>query len=73
MANNQSTHAYQIVARFQAMLAEDDNSSPLSNQHSEELALLIEAALDAVLVEQLEKMAVKLEQLAHDLRHDEVF
>ena len=72
MANGQAQHAKQIVDRFQEILAESNDIS-LSEEHKEELALMIEAALDALLVEQLEKMAVKLEQLAHELRHDEAF
>ena len=72
MANSQAQHAQQIVDRFQQILVASNDIS-LSEEHKEELSLMIEAALDAVLVEQLEKMAVKLEGLAHELRHDEVF
>jgi hypothetical protein len=71
MKSKQSEHARQVVERFQSILA--DAGETLSEQHSDELALLVEAALDASLVEQLEKMAVKLEAMAHDLRHDERF
>ena len=71
MTISQAQHAERVVNRFREMVTEAGHS--LQDEHYRELALLIEAALDAVAVEQLETMANKLETLAHAVRHDESF
>ncbi len=68
---NQSAHARSVVDRFRQMLLESGDT--LNDEHADELALLIESALDAALLDQLETMAVELEKIAHDMRHDEQF
>lgn len=71
MTVSQTKHASQVVNRFRQMLTEAGDS--LSDEHYQELSLLIEAALDVVAFEQLEACANKLEQLAHSVRRDESF
>ena len=71
MTVSQTKHASQVVNRFRQMLMEAGDS--LSDEHYQELSLLIEAALNAVAFEQLEVFASKLEQLAHSIRRDEDF
>lgn len=71
MPDQQAAAARRVVERLQAILTESGQT--LSAEHGDELALLIESALDAAVVERLEQTAVKLERMAHDLRHDELF
>ena len=71
MTVSQAPHAERVVNRFRSMVAEAGHS--LQDEHYQQLALLIEAALDAVAVEKLEAMATRLEELAHSVRHDENF
>ena len=42
----------------------------LDEEHYDELTLLIEAGIDTALVERLEKMADKLQELVHEVRND---
>ena len=71
MTVSQAKHAERVVNRFREMVTQAGHS--LQEEHYQELALLIEAALDAVAVEQLEAMASRLEQLAHSVRNDGSF
>ena len=50
---SQSKHAHKVVKAFKKMIPEDA-AKHLSEEYYEELALLIEAAIDSSLVEQLE-------------------
>lgn len=64
-------HAQEITERFREMVESTGDS--LSDEHYKDLALLIEAGIDTALVEQLEKMANRLDKLAHSVRHDAEF
>jgi hypothetical protein len=64
-------HAEEITERFREMIEEAGDT--LSDSHYKELTLLIEAGIDTVLVETLEKMANKLDKLSHTVRHNAEF
>jgi len=65
---HKTQHAQKITDRFREMLIQSGDS--LAEEHYDELTLLIEAGIDTALVESLEKMADKLQKLAHDVRND---
>ena len=60
-------HAQQIADRFRDLVEIAGDSLPAN--HYDELSLLIEAGIDTALVDYMEKMANKLEGLAHDIRN----
>jgi len=64
-------HAQEITERFRELVEITGDSLP--EAHYKELALLIEAGIDTALVEALEKMANRLEDMSHDLRHNAEF
>lgn len=64
-------HAQDITDRFREMVTQAGEE--LDEAHYEELALLIEAGIDTALVDVLEKMADRLDKLAHDVRHNAEF
>ncbi len=63
---NQSEHARRMVERFRELVASAGDSLPES--HYDELQLIIEAGVDAALIEQLEKVATRLEQFAAEIK-----
>jgi hypothetical protein len=67
-----TTHAQEITSRFRELVETAGDSLPV--EHYDELSLLIEAGLDAAMVDYMEIMANNLEKMAHDIRHSaEVF
>ncbi len=68
---HRTEHAQQITDRFREMLENAGDSLPAN--HYDELSLLIEAGIDTALVEHMEKMADKLENLAKDIRQSAEF
>jgi len=64
-------HAQEVASRFKELV--EKSGDLLSEDHYDELSLLIEAAIDTALVEQLEKVAGKLEKLSHAMRNDAEF
>lgn len=68
---HRNKHADEISRRFRQLVEEAGDSLP--DAHYDELALLIEAGIDTALLEQLEKMAAKLEALTASLRTDADF
>ena len=68
---HKTKHAQQIADRFRQLVEMAGDS--LSEEHYDELTLLIEAGIDTALVERLEKMADKLQALAHSVRNDAEF
>ncbi|MDX2465016.1 MAG: hypothetical protein QNK31_10980 [Porticoccus sp.] len=64
-------HAQQIADRFRDLVETAGDSLPAN--HYDELSLLVEAGIDTALVEYIEKMADKLESLAHDVRNSAEF
>jgi len=61
-----SKHATNISERFRELV--ESSGESLSENHYDELSLLIESGIDAALVEVLEKIANKVEGLAHEIR-----
>lgn len=64
-------HAIEITERFRELV--EQSGASLGDNHYDELSLLIEAGIDTALVEILEKMADKIESLAHDVRNNAEF
>ena len=64
-------HAQEITDRFRELVENAGDSLPV--EHYDELSLLIEAGLDAALVDYMEKTANKMEKMAHDIRHSAEF
>ena len=64
-------HAQKITDRFRELIEQAGHSLP--NEHYDELSLLIEAGIDTALVERLEKMADRIQKLAHSVRNDAEF
>ena len=64
-------HAKEIAQRFRELVEEAGDT--LADQHYDELALLIEAGIDTMLVETLEKTADALDELSHSIRHSAEF
>lgn len=64
-------HAQEIANRFRELV--EENGDKLEDNHYDELSLLIEAGLDAALVDYMEATASKLEKMAHDVRHSAEF
>lgn len=71
MTLSQAKHAEQVVKRFRQMVSEAGDT--LTDAHYQELSLLIEAALDAAIVQQLDTFASQLEQMAQAVRRDGAF
>ena len=61
-------HAQEITERFRELV--EDAGDRLPDSHYKELTLLIEAGIDTALVDTLEKMANRLDELSHSVRHD---
>jgi hypothetical protein len=68
---HRTKHAQQVTDRFRELV--ENKGDTLPDNHYEELALLIEAAIDTALVEQLEGIANKLDGLTHELRNNAEF
>jgi hypothetical protein len=64
----QNKHADAMVSRFRELV--EDAGDSLSVNHYNELRLIIEAGLDTALLEAMEKVALRLDDLSHDIRHD---
>ncbi len=63
----QSRHANEMAQRFREMVESTGDS--LNEKHYDELRLIIESGLDAALVEAMEKIAGRLEEVAHEIKH----
>lgn len=64
-------HAEEVADRFKELV--ENAGDTLAQSHYDELTLLIEAAIDTALVDQLENIGNKLDNLAHEMRHDAEF
>lgn len=64
-------HAQEITNRFRELVENAGDS--LNVEHYDELSLLIEAGIDAALVDYMELTATNLEKLAHEIRHSAEF
>lgn len=68
MTQRQREHAQQVVNRFRDMLSQSGREH-VGEKHFDELSLLIESAISTAILEELEKAADRMDQLAHDLRN----
>ena len=68
---HRTKHAQEITDRFRELVENAGDS--LNVEHYDELSLLIEAGLDAALVDYMELTANNLEKMAHEIRHSAEF
>jgi hypothetical protein len=68
---HQSDHAQAMAERFRELV--EDAGDSLPENHYEELKLIIEAGLDTVLVDVMEKIASRLNKLSHDIQNNAEF
>ncbi|MGB5398392.1 MAG: phosphatase [Gammaproteobacteria bacterium] len=68
---HQSDHAQAMVDRFRELVEASGDS--LSNSHYDELKLIIEAGLDVALLGTMEKIASRLDGMAHGIRQQAEF
>ena len=68
---HQTEHARKVTERFRELI--ENSGDTLASNHYDELSLLIEAALDSAIVDQLEAMAKKLNEMSDNLLHDAEF
>jgi hypothetical protein len=67
MTKAQTRHAEQVVAQFKAMLSPSGRQH-VAEKHFDELALLIEAAIDSALLEESANYVTELERLLHRMK-----
>ncbi len=68
---HQSDHAQAMAERFRELVEDAGDSLPVN--HYEELKLIIEAGLDTVLVEVMEKIAGQLNKMSHEIQNNAEF
>lgn len=68
MTMKQTVHANHVVDSFKEKLP-DAMINDIGESHFDELALLIESAISAAVLEEMEKAADKIDKLAHEIRH----
>lgn len=64
-------HAKDLSLRFKEIIELDGDTLP--DKHFDELALLIEAGIDTAVVEHLERIAEKLDDMSHKVRNNAEF
>jgi len=68
---HQSDHAQAMAERFRELVEDAGDSLPAN--HYDELKLIIEAGLDTVLVEVMEKISGQLNKMSHDIQNNAEF
>ena len=68
---HQSDHAQAMADRFRELVEDAGDSLPV--EHYDELKLIIEAGLDTVLVDVMEKIASQLTKLSHEIQNNAEF
>jgi len=68
---HQSEHAQAMAERFRELVEDAGDSLPAN--HYDELKLIIEAGLDTVLVEVMEKIAGQLNKMSHEIQNNAEF
>ncbi len=68
---HQSDHAQAMADRFRELVEEAGDSLPA--EHYDELKLIIEAGLDTVLVDVMEKISNQLNKLSHEIQNNAEF
>ena len=61
-------HAEEMAQRFRELV--ESAGDTLTEDHYKELALIIEAGIDTVMIETLEKMADQLNKMSHEVRNN---
>lgn len=69
MTIQQAQHAQKVVDRFAEMIG-PELTEQLTKEHLDELALLVEAAIDASVLDTEENIITKLNELTSSLRRD---
>ena len=67
----QSEHARQMAQRFRELV--ESAGETISDQHYDELALIIESGLDTALLDVMNRVSDRLTQMANDIQHDANF
>lgn len=67
MSKSQTSHAKNVVKSFCTHLS-DEQKEVLGQETLDELSLMIESAICAAVLEELEKTAGQFDQLAHSVR-----
>jgi hypothetical protein len=68
---HQSDHAQAMTERFRELVEDAGDSLPAN--HYDELKLIIEAGLDTVLVEVMEKISGQLNKMSHEIMNNAEF
>jgi len=68
---HQTDHAQAMAERFRELVEQAGDS--LSENHYDELRLIIEAGLDTALIESMEKIAGQLNKMAHNIQNKAEF
>jgi hypothetical protein len=68
MTMKQTEHAKNVVGSFKARL-NDTVCNDIGEAHFDELALMVESAISAAVLTEMEKTADKIDALAHNIRH----
>ena len=69
MSEHYEKHAEQVATAFFDLLDEKARAG-ISDEHRQELAMLVEAAISTAVLEQLERAAEKVSALSKAIRHD---
>jgi len=65
---HQAEHAQKMTERFRELV--DEAGDELPSQHYDQLRLIIEAGMDTVLVEMMDKISGKLRLMADEVQND---
>jgi hypothetical protein len=68
---NQNEHACTIAKRFKEIF--EDSGESFSQEHLDELSLLVEAGLDAAILQKMETIADQLTKISDEIRHNAEF
>ena len=68
MSEHYEKHAEQVAGAFMELLDEQARTA-ISDEHRNELAMLVEAAISTAVLEQLEHAADQVSALSENIRH----
>ncbi|HHB11675.1 MAG TPA: phosphatase [Chromatiales bacterium] len=67
MSEYQTEHARRVVEQFQSLLDEETRAR-IGEEQFDELALMVESAITASVLKELEQAADRIEALSHEVR-----
>lgn len=67
MSQHYETHANKVVADFRKLL-ESSNSSSITDEESDQLAMLIESAISTSVLQEMEGVAQRVSNFAAEIR-----